>query len=776
MTQVFDVLWRTTWQLVPFVVLIWLVQRVLRGRLAPAWRMRLWWLVVLRLLLPALPDSPAAPIAWDDLSLAGRSAADEFPAAPQDAGASPWHPPARAADPRNVLPALPMEDEERQAEAAQAALAAEVPPRTPVVSMRLSRARATPSSELEAGREPSRGAPWKQTAVLLWAAVAAALALRALAAELRFRAALRGSEPVEDPGALALLADCAARMRVRRPVALRETALVDVPATTGVWRPQLLLPPGATRRFETAELSHLFLHELAHVRHLDVAANVLLVLLRTVFWFHPAAQFALGRLVQEREAARDWEALGHASNGASPRAYARTLLRLVEERLAWTAAPTAASFLPRNHELQRRILMITQYRASRPREIVFGGGLLLGLASIGLVSASGAEVPGPDDAGEQEAGPSVPVQRLGEAPVWMQELSEGLSLEVPSVVQDGVTLRTALAQLQADTGLNFVYDEDLESELDEPLEFPRGALTEAGARAPVQEQLEQLLDEIDTDYTFVPDRGVVRLGYLDSEFPYLESRAYDLSALAAQFAGPDEAFHLWDQLTVLIHGFTGQKGLAWEVLAGASIRVWDDLLLVTQTPAVQAEVEDLLNRLLRQDGLRRTPAPIGPGLESILEQRVNLALEEATLAEVGDLLYERFGLSCSVHPDYEDQDVNLALQDVRLRHALDWIAAAASTRLTLDGDHVAFGDLGRLEVAVFDASSVLGEGLPEDELDWAKETLVQVLKEQVDPRSWEDFSGPRLESWGSTLVVRQTTANLYGVGRLLDDLGAFRSR
>jgi len=58
-------LWRMSWQASVLVLLVLMAQRVFRSRLTPQWRFSLWWLVLLRLMLPVAPES-----AWSVFNLA----------------------------------------------------------------------------------------------------------------------------------------------------------------------------------------------------------------------------------------------------------------------------------------------------------------------------------------------------------------------------------------------------------------------------------------------------------------------------------------------------------------------------------------------------------------------------------------------------------------------------------------------------------------------------------------------------------------------------------
>ena len=55
----FDWLLETSWQASLLALLVIAVQRIFRNTLPARWRYLLWLLVVARLLIPALPESPA---------------------------------------------------------------------------------------------------------------------------------------------------------------------------------------------------------------------------------------------------------------------------------------------------------------------------------------------------------------------------------------------------------------------------------------------------------------------------------------------------------------------------------------------------------------------------------------------------------------------------------------------------------------------------------------------------------------------------------------------
>jgi len=126
-----------------------------------------------------------------------------------------------------------------------------------------------------------------------------------------------------------LLAECRAQLFVRPNVSLVATDLVRQPAVMGFWRPKLLLPSHVLARSD-AELRMIFLHELAHVRQWDVVVNWLLLAVRAVHWPNPVYWLAASRFLHLREQARDAIVL-QAIDGDARHDYSTLLLSLAEQ-------------------------------------------------------------------------------------------------------------------------------------------------------------------------------------------------------------------------------------------------------------------------------------------------------------------------------------------------------------------------------------------------------------------------------------------------------------
>ena len=132
----------------------------------------------------------------------------------------------------------------------------------------------------------------------------------------------RRSCRVSEPRALRWLEWHALAMGIERAPLLLESTAVSVPLTLGVARPVIVLP-GGWREWETAKLSPVIAHELAHVKRRDSLTRTLSLIYRSVFWFSPLGWWLAGRLADLAEEASDAAAL---DAGAEPIHYAEVLM------------------------------------------------------------------------------------------------------------------------------------------------------------------------------------------------------------------------------------------------------------------------------------------------------------------------------------------------------------------------------------------------------------------------------------------------------------------
>jgi beta-lactamase regulating signal transducer with metallopeptidase domain/ankyrin repeat protein len=328
--SVFSWVLTTTWQASVLAVLVLAAQWLLGARLNPRWRYALWLLVLLRLVLPDVPESalslfryaPAAPLNLPETIFAPEISAPLMATAP----------------------ALPHEI---------------VVPQPNYTFLILA---------------------------LLWLSGALGLLLLTFLVNRRFARHVANAPQITDESFRQIFADTKVELGIRRHIRLVESTHVSSPAIMGLFTPTLLLPTGARDRFTPRELRFIFLHELAHLKRGDVFVQALIALLQIIHWFNPVLWYAFRRLRADREPATDALVLSRTGE-ADKEPYGLMLLKLLEHFNQRHALPTLVGILEDKDQFKRRFSLIAKFTRGAYGWSLLGVVLLTLLAAVCLTKA-----------------------------------------------------------------------------------------------------------------------------------------------------------------------------------------------------------------------------------------------------------------------------------------------------------------------------------------------------------------------------------------------------
>ena len=239
----------------------------------------------------------------------------------------------------------------------------------------------------------------------LWAAGALLFEGCAIINQYKFHRRVARLRPLIDGPILSLLEDCKALMGVSTPVTLIETEVIKSPALFGFVRPRLLLPTGLVRSFTREDLRHVFLHELAHVKRLDILTGWVTLGLQALHWFNPLVWLAFHRLRVDRELACDALALSYARTGENE-AYGLTIVKLLEGFGQSVWGPSLAGILEDKQQMKERISMIAKFHKA-DRGLALAVFLLVGLTLTTLTDAQNQTQPPAAKTGKPDASKGV---------------------------------------------------------------------------------------------------------------------------------------------------------------------------------------------------------------------------------------------------------------------------------------------------------------------------------------------------------------------------------
>src|ERR1043166_2202203 len=223
-----------------------------------------------------------------------------------------------------------------------------------------------------------------QVLIALWIAGALFFLARWRLNTMRLAALVRRAAVLTDSGWNAQVRALSADLGIDRHVALLVSDEIEVPITTGVMFPRVVLSLdypewSATRR------AAILNHELAHIKRLDALTQALANVATSLYWFHPLVWLMARAMRVERERACDDHVLAAGTKASD---YAHELLDIVsglrEPELA------AALAMARRSQLEGRVLAVLnpalpRGSVSRRAALVFAAltlGVVLPLSAL----------------------------------------------------------------------------------------------------------------------------------------------------------------------------------------------------------------------------------------------------------------------------------------------------------------------------------------------------------------------------------------------------------
>lgn len=185
-------------------------------------------------------------------------------------------------------------------------------------------------SDISASHEPVTTHSWQTALLTVWLCGVGIAALIFLGRWWRLMNQLKLSETATPAFMKTMLTELRQQFHVdTNRVRLLVTTGQQGPAVLGLVRPVIVIPDCLTTSATGDRLKLILAHELVHIRRGDLWVSLLLVLARTVLWFHPAVWLLRGLLNRESERSCDEEVV--AGLNCDPADYARGLLHVLEQ-------------------------------------------------------------------------------------------------------------------------------------------------------------------------------------------------------------------------------------------------------------------------------------------------------------------------------------------------------------------------------------------------------------------------------------------------------------
>ena len=152
---------------------------------------------------------------------------------------------------------------------------------------------------------PAHGLDLWNVAALIW--VLGILVMFAVLIFSYIKTARMLKATVEEPDdrRLALLEKCKSDLKMRSQASVYITRSIEIPFIFGFFKPVIILPERIYKNLTDERIIAILSHELMHIKRRDYVVNLILFLLKSVYWFNPVVWLSFAWLKNDGERACD---------------------------------------------------------------------------------------------------------------------------------------------------------------------------------------------------------------------------------------------------------------------------------------------------------------------------------------------------------------------------------------------------------------------------------------------------------------------------------------
>ncbi|MBW8350842.1 M56 family metallopeptidase [Bacillus sp. IITD106] len=225
-------------------------------------------------------------------------------------------------------------------------------------------------------------------AAFIWLAGMAIGIIQLYRSNRQFSKCLHSAISISDTSILEIFNRCKQKSKIKSDIQLMTSPTLVSPALCGLWRPKLILPSKQLQEYSEKDLTFIFYHELAHFKHRDIGFNWLMILMLLLHWFNPLLWYCYSLMREDQELASDAFALSKIESD-DPTGYGHTILKVIQSNMDLPQFPRAANFISTKSQMVRRMKMIRSFR--KEKRIWFLVGIFL-VAIVSAVSLSNAKI------------------------------------------------------------------------------------------------------------------------------------------------------------------------------------------------------------------------------------------------------------------------------------------------------------------------------------------------------------------------------------------------
>jgi bla regulator protein blaR1 len=163
-----------------------------------------------------------------------------------------------------------------------------------------------------------------------WGAGVIVMAVLTIHAWFKIKSIKRTTSDLKNKEILLLFEHCKQSLNISGHLIVGESMLVKSPMTFGLFKTYVVLPAHFDEWLSMKDIKYIFLHELNHYKHKDIAVNYLTVIFQILYWFNPLVWIAFKEMRLDREIFCDIAVL-NSLDEQSYTEYGNTIINFVDK-------------------------------------------------------------------------------------------------------------------------------------------------------------------------------------------------------------------------------------------------------------------------------------------------------------------------------------------------------------------------------------------------------------------------------------------------------------
>lgn len=200
-----------------------------------------------------------------------------------------------------------------------------------------------------------------ETFSLMWLIGVSGISLYVIAINILFWAKLKNYSECDRQDIIVLLEQCKLRLKINLKVPIIYYKHLKSPMLYGIIHPKILISSEIVSSLSEEELKFVFMHELAHIKRMDLLVNAVSMLIQAIYWFNPIIWYSIHKMKQDCEISCDATVLTALSLDENKK-YGHTIIKLMKIISERYWIPGTIGFA--NKYNKRRIIMITLFKKS----------------------------------------------------------------------------------------------------------------------------------------------------------------------------------------------------------------------------------------------------------------------------------------------------------------------------------------------------------------------------------------------------------------------------